>query len=212
MALKNDPRGFEVFQESVYEPGAHPENFIDYECAFAAFHIQRAKPQRILDIGSYRHFLLGLLAYYPVTSIDVRARKNTLRNESVLTCDAKNLTIPDDSFDLVLSLCALEHFGLGRYGDAFDPDADRKAFSEMIRVLNPGGLLLFTTTITRAVPSVAFNAHRIYSYPMLETFCSGLKCVEERFYSHEKIGFCTLQEVTDKPKGWDVYMGCWEKK
>lgn len=210
-ALKRDPRGFELFQEPLFESGDHPQSFVDHQCAFASFHIQRGKPGKILDIGSYRHFILGLLAHYSVTTIDVRPRNPSVGNEAIVTCDAKRLTLPDDSFDWVVSLCALEHFGLGRYGDEFDPDADRKALSEMVRVLRPGGSLTFTTTITRAAPSIAFNAHRIYSRPMLQSFCTGLTLVEEKFYSHEKKGFCSFKEVTDKPRWWDVYCGCWGK-
>ena len=210
--LKRDPRGVEVFQEPIQEPGPHPENFIDHECAFAAHHIRQAQPQRILDVGSYRHFILGLLAYYPVMTIDIRPRKSIAGSETLVTCDAKKLTLQDDSFDLVLSLCALEHFGLGRYGDEFDLEADQKAFREMIRVLKAGGRFIFTTTITRAHPSIAFNAHRIYNYPMLRTFCAGLTCVEEKFYSHQKRDFCPLEEITDQPQGWDVYCGCWKKQ
>jgi SAM-dependent methyltransferase len=164
-----------------------------------------------LDVGSYRHFILGLLAYFQITTIDVRERKPIFPRERVITCDAKKLDLPDDSFDLVLSLCALEHFGLGRYGDEFDLHADQKAFAEMIRVLKPGGRVLFTTTITRARPSIAFNAHRIYNYEMLKAFCAGLTCLEEKFYSHKLKGFCSLEEVTTDPEWWDVYLGCWEK-
>jgi SAM-dependent methyltransferase len=210
-ALKRDPRGFEVFQEPLFESGEHPQDFVDHQCAFAASHIRRAKSLEILDVGSYRHFIMGLLAHFSVTSIDVRTRRPTVKNEAILTCDAKRLTLPDDYFDLVISLCALEHFGLGRYGDAFDPAADRQAFSEMVRVLRPGGSLIFSTTVTRAVPSIAFNAHRIYSLSMLQSLCLGLTCVEEKFYSHEKKRFCSFKEVTDKPRWWDVYCGCWKK-
>ena len=210
-ALKRDPRGFEVFQEPVFDGGDHPQDFIDHQCAFAAFHLSRLRPRKILDVGSYRHFILGLLAHSPVTTLDVRPRKPGVEKETILTGDAKHLALPDQSFDLVASLCALEHFGLGRYGDEFDLDADRKSFSEMIRVLRPGGHLVFTTTITRAAPSIAFNAHRIYDLRILREMCARLTCVEERFYSHEKKGFCALGEVTDKAGWWDVYCGCWEK-
>jgi SAM-dependent methyltransferase len=208
---KKNPGGFLIFREPVLDRGVHPENFVDYECAFAAFHIGRANPGKILDVGSYRHFILGLLAHFPITTIDVRKRRAISRNETVITGDAKNLNLPNDSFDLVLSLCAVEHFGLGRYGDEIDSSADQKAFVEMVRVLKPGGRLVFTTTITRAQPSIAFNAHRIYNHEMLRSFCAGLKCVEEKFYSHRLQGFCSPDEVTADPKGWDVYLGCWEK-
>ena len=211
-ALNRDPRGFEVFPEPLFESGDHPQDFIDYQCAFAAFHISRAEPRRILDIGSYRHFFLGLLAHFSVTSLDVRPRKPTVANETIVTGDAKGLPLPDATFDLVVSLCALEHFGLGRYGDEFDLAADRRSLAEMIRALRPGGSMIFTTTITRAAPSIAFNAHRIYDHRMVRDLCTGLACVEERFYSHEKRGFCALEEVTDKPRWWDVYCGCWEKQ
>lgn len=209
--LKKNPGGFDIFREPVSERGLHPENFIDYECAFAAFHIRQVNPKKILDIGSYRHFILGLLAHFPVTSIDVRNRKLISKNEAVITCDAKKLNLPDHSFDLVLSLCALEHFGLGRYGDEFDLSADQRAFAEMIRVLKPGGRLIFTTTVTRAQPSIAFNAHRIYNHEMLKSICAGLICVEEKFYSHKLKGFCSPEEVTADFQCWDVYLGCWAK-
>ncbi len=210
-ALISDPRGFEIFKEPVAETTVHPENFIDYQCAFAARHIENSKPRTILDVGSYRHFILGLAAYYPITSLDIRPRRPLCKNEVSLTGDAKRINLPDASFDLVLSLCALEHFGLGRYGDEFDPQGDQKAMGEMIRILKPGGILILTTTITRSRPCIAFNAHRIYNLPIIHSFCRGLSRIEENFYSHEKNDFCRLEEVTDKPRWWDVYCGCWRK-
>lgn len=74
---------------------------------------------KILDIGSYRDFLLGILTTREVTTIDVRARQTLLKNEKIYTADAKSLPFEDNSFDMVLSLCTLEHVGLGRYGDEF---------------------------------------------------------------------------------------------
>ena len=209
--LKEGCAGIHIFEEPLFASGAHPENFVDYECGFAAYHIGQANPRTILDVGSYRHFILGLLAHYSVTTTDVRPRNPVTIPETIITCDAKKLDLPDGSFDLVLSLCALEHFGLGRYGDEFDFQADRKAFAEMVRVLKPGGRLVFTTTITRAQPAIAFNAHRIYNHDMLQAFCSGLVLVQEKFYSHKMKGPCSLTDITSDPKWWDVYLGCWKK-
>jgi len=209
--FRQNPGPFQIFPEPVFEPGGHPETFVDFECAFAAQNIQRSAPRSILDLGSYRHFILGLLAHSPVTTVDVRNRRPLSPQETVLTGDAKKLDLPDRSFDLVLSLCALEHFGLGRYGDAIDIQADHKAFREMIRVLKPGGHLIFSTTITRARPAIGFNAHRIYSYAMLQDFCAGLTLSDEKCFSHRLKSFCPLEEVTSDPQGWDVYCGCWQK-
>jgi SAM-dependent methyltransferase len=209
--LKNNSRGFHVFKELQYDVGVHPESYIDRECMFAAQHIAVLNPQSILDIGSYRLFVLGLLAHFEVTTVDVRGRRPISSKESVITCDAKKLPLQDESFDVVLSLCTLEHFGLGRYGDEFDPDGDQKALREMIRVLRRGGVLIFSTNITRAQPSIGFNAHRIYSHAMLRELCEGLACVEERCYSVASQSWCSLEQVTTKPESWDIYCGCWKK-
>jgi SAM-dependent methyltransferase len=201
-----------VFEDLQYNADDHPVSWVDFECAFAASNIAKNNTVSILDIGSYRHFILGLQATHKVTTLDVRNRKPATGNEIVITCDAKNLEIPNDSFDLIVSLCSLEHFGLGRYGDAFDLDADKKAFNEMIRVLKPGGRLIFTTTINRGSPSIVFNAHRIYNYEMIRAFCDGLKCFEENFFSHKMGSNCSLEQVTNLPNTWDVYCGCWIKR
>lgn len=209
--FKNN-KGLNVFRDFRYDAGIHPKDSGEYQCEFAAHHLSQLSPSsKILDIGSYRRFILGLLAHYRVTTIDVRERKSCLSSENVITCDAKNLSLPDDEFDAVLSLCTLEHLGLGRYGDEIDLDADKKALKEMLRALKPGGYLIFTTEITRAKPFIGFNAHKVYGYEMLREFCSGLKCLEEKFWSRKTKDFCSLKEVTAEPRNWDIYCGCYEK-
>lgn len=210
--LRQAPNGFRVFSLPCNDEGEHPQSYIDYECSFATRHLNRSVPQSVLDIGSYRHYILGLLSHFPVTTIDVRARPPASVNETVITADAKALGLPDSSFDAVISLCAVEHFGLGRYGDPFDIDADKKALAEMIRVLKPGGQLILTTTLTRATPALAFNAHRIYNLEMIHRLCRGMKCVEESFYSNSLNRSCEYPEVTQNPSSWDVYLGCWERQ
>ena len=217
-ALKEVKRNCGAFQALkdiiAYDVGVHPLTHRDYECEFASRFIDKLKPDNILDIGSYRLWIIGLLSKYRVTTIDIRDRKSMLTSETVVSCDAKALKFADNSFDVVTSLWAIQHFGLGRYGDEFDLDADKKAFDEMIRVLKPNGYLIFSTLITRAPPSIVFNAHRIYSYEMIRTFCAGggLMCEEEKFFSIRRNDFCSLDEVTTKPNQWDLYFGCWKKK
>jgi SAM-dependent methyltransferase len=209
--LNKNPQGFHVFKELQYDVGAHPEGYIDYECAFAAQQIGAINPQSILDIGSYRIFVLGLLSHFEVTTVDVRRRRPISSKESVITCDAKQILLTDESYDVALSLCTLEHFGLGRYGDEIDFDGDKKALREMVRVLKPRGHLIFSTNITRARPSIGFNAHRIYSHEMLRERCAGLDCIEEQFYSMTSQQACSFEQITQKPESWDIYCGCWRK-
>ncbi len=210
--LNRDPRGFHVFLDLRYEAEDHPHSYIDFECGFVARHLRAVRPKCVLDVGSYRQFISGLLAHYCVTTLDIRNRRPNDENETVLTGDVKNLTLSDDSFDAVVSMCAVEHFGLGRYGDEFDPEADKKGVAEMIRVLKPGGHLIFTTTITRGRPSIAFNAHRIYTHNLLAEFCADLVCVDEKFYSNRLQAGCSFNEVTQVLGEWDLYCGCWKKE
>lgn len=202
------PDGFEVLAAPHDDSGDHPETFIDYECAFAAEMLCDHRPELVLDVGSYRQFVLGLLAHYLVDSVDVRPRSVKGKGEMLLVCDAKSIQAEDARYDAVVSLCALEHFGLGRYGDAFDLGADRKAFGEMVRVLKPGGHLIFSTTIGQ--PCICFNAHRIYSRDHIFSFCDGLVPVRERIY--DKDHKLLTDTIPFKALGhWDVYLGCWRK-
>lgn len=210
--LRKQSGEFTVYREFYYDAGVHPSSYMDFECEFAARYLQKTSPATVLDIGSYRLFVIGMLAGHKVTTLDIRPRESSLSNERIVTSDAKELKIPSDSFDMVISLCALEHFGLGRYGDDFDMDADRKAFNEMIRVLKPGGTLVFSTAITQGPPSIAFNAHRIYSYAMIRRFCEPLDYVEETFFSNARGAACSREEVVSAHRQWDVYCGCWRKK
>lgn len=203
--------GAVVLAQPMDDSGGHPETFVDYECAFAAEMLRAAAPKQILDVGSYRHFVLGLAAHYNVTSVDIRPRLVTVPGEDCLICDAKNLLARPSSFDAVVSLCSLEHFGLGRYGDQFDLDADAKAFSEMVRVLRPGGVLIFSTTITAGARCLCFNAHRIYDHAAIMSFCSGLDLIDERVHCRGHVGFSKLGRQSSELGQWDVYFGCWRK-
>jgi len=200
-----------VTKEFRYEVGHHAENYVDFECSFAADNIASLNPKNILDIGSYRHFIIGLLAYYKVTTVDVRKRRVLSKNETVLTNDAKNLPIPDNSFDMALSLCAIEHFGLGRYGDDIDLSADRIAVENIKRFIKPGGHFVFTTHITKGHPFIAFNAHRVYNYDMIRELCSGLELVNEKIYSWDLHNFCSFNQVTNAYNKFDIYCGCYRK-
>jgi SAM-dependent methyltransferase len=199
-----------------YEAGEHPALWWDFECTFAAEHIFRIKPTKILDIGSYRSFINGLLAHYDVTTVDVRSREPLLANETVITTDAKELDIPDESFELVLSMCSIEHFGVGRYGDEIDMEGDLDAFTEMVRVLKRGGHLIFTTTLRNGRPVLAFNEQRIYNVDLIHELTKSLTCEDERAYNREQQRFCRLDELPlDEDRSprswWHIYCGCWRK-
>ncbi|MEI7809536.1 MAG: DUF268 domain-containing protein [Verrucomicrobiota bacterium] len=209
--LRRTKPDWKIFRELHFDVGMHPAEYRDYECAFAAECIKKLAPGSLLDVGSYRHFLIGLMADREVTTLDVRSREALLPNEKVVTTDAKTPNLPPNSFDMVLCLSTLEHFGLGRYGDPVDFDADRIAFASLAQLVKPGGHFVYSTSLTRSAPSFVFNAHRIYSQNILHGYANGLRLIEERYYSNRLRRWCAFDEVTDRPKKWDVICGCWQK-
>jgi len=209
--LRLAKRDWRIYRELHFGAGPHPAEYRDYECAFAAEQIGRLAPRSLLDVGSYRHFLIGLMASRQVTTLDVRPRAALLPNETVVTADAKDPNLPPNSFDLVLCLSTLEHFGLGRYGDEVDFDADRAAFSGLAGLVRPGGHFVYSTSITRFEPSVVFNAHRIYTREVLLGYAAGLRLIEERYYSNRLRRWCAFEEVATQPKRWDVICACYQK-
>jgi len=77
----------------------------------------------------------------------------------------------DDMYDAILTFSTVEHSGLGRYGDALDPEGDLKTMAEIRRHLMDAGLLVWGAPVGHDV--VAWNAHRIYGRIRLPMIFSG---------------------------------------
>src|SRR5690349_3120887 len=104
-AARKNGRGWPVLGVQVRDDaGEHPERSEAYQCAFASKQVAALAPATLLDIGSMRYWLVGLMAHRPVTTIDIRGRRPLTPNETVVTCDARALDFPDASFDMVVSL------------------------------------------------------------------------------------------------------------
>jgi SAM-dependent methyltransferase len=134
-----------------------------FQDLWASRKIFRRRPEHHIDIGSrIDGFVAHLLTFMPVTVIDVRPLTSRIPGLAFVRADATNLDgFPDQSVDSISSLHAIEHFGLGRYGDPVDPDGWRKALLALQRVLRAGGRLYLSVPVGRE--RVCFNAHRVFS-------------------------------------------------
>ena len=106
-------------------------------------------------------FITSALVFCPVALVDVRPFPVLLPGLSFRQADATRLPFDDSSVNSISSLHAMEHFGLGRYGDPLNPAGTVEALGELTRVAAPGGRVYLGLPVGRA--RVMFNAHRVLS-------------------------------------------------
>lgn len=117
-----------------------------------------------------------LLEYRPVVSEDPRILP--LQPQKLSKEDLSRLS---GSVDVLISFSSNEHSGLGRYGDALQPDDDLKSLLEYQLWLKPNGLLLLSVPV--GLDRVVWNAHRIYGRHRLPLLLRGWKLLYQRGFS-----------------------------
>lgn len=126
--------------------------------------IYKKNPERHIDIGSrIDGFVAHVASFRKIEVIDVRKLENTgHENISFIKADImekNNLT--GERPDSISCLHAIEHFGLGRYGDPINPNGHKKGFNNILQMLRPGGTLYISFPISNK-NEVHFNAHRVF--------------------------------------------------
>lgn len=135
---------------------------------FVAQEIFRRAPQRHVDVGSrVDGFVAHVASFRTIEVIDLRPLTSV--HEAIIVRQGNLLSLPDDwsnSTDSLSCLHALEHFGLGRYGDPCDPAAWRLGLARLSAIVSTGGTLYLSVPIGRQ--RIEFNAHRIFSVPYMQ--------------------------------------------
>lgn len=128
--------------------------------------ISKASPLRHIDIGSrFDGFISHVASFRKIEVMDVRHLPDSgHENISFLRMDlmSKN-DVPENIADSISCLHAIEHFGLGRYGDSIDPEGYIKGFNNILKMIKPGGILYISFPIGKE-NQILFNAHRIFHH------------------------------------------------
>ena len=121
-------------------------------------------PLQHVDVGSrIDGFVAHIAAFRKITVLDIRDLKSAIPNVEFDQVDMMG-DLPERraaSTDSLSCLHAMEHFGLGRYGDPVRHDGYLLGIENLYRLLKPGGKLYFSVPI--GPQRVEFNAHRVFS-------------------------------------------------
>jgi len=136
---------------------------------YVAQKVYQANPERHIDVGSrIDGFVAHVATHRAIEVIDVRPLE-PLTDRITFLCADMMAPLPQELVactDSLSCLHAIEHFGLGRYGDPIDFEGHLKGFDNFQRMLKPGGTFYFSTPVGEQ-QRVEFNAHRVFSLPYL---------------------------------------------
>lgn len=149
--------------------------------------IFHAQPQRHVDIGSrVDGFIAHLAVFREVEVLDIRPQPEQVEGVVFHQMDVM-AELPltwRESAESLSCLHTIEHFGLGRYGDAIDPLGHEKGVEQLKSMVKAGGVLYLSTPI--GPQRVEFNAHRVFALPtVLSWFTQGWRvekavCIDDR--------------------------------
>lgn len=129
--------------------------------------IYENQPLKHIDIGSrIDGFVAHVAVFREIEIFDIRQQKSNVKN---IVYKQADLMIMKDEMrnycDSISSLHAIEHFGLGRYGDPIDANGHIKAINNIYKILKLSGFFYFSVPIGKQ--RIEFNAHRVFSMEYL---------------------------------------------
>jgi len=176
-----------------------------YHPAWAARILAKTQPKEHIDIASTLSFSSIVSAFLPVRFYDYRPAHLPLTGLQSAQADLRALPFADDSIPSLSCMHAMEHIGLGRYGDPLEPGADITAAKELTRVLARNGNLLFVVPVGKS--KIAYNAHRIYSYAQVRKLFPTLVLKEFSLVPDGALTCGMLENATEQESDAQTY-GC----
>ena len=138
-----------------------------YQDLLIAQKIYQGKPVKHVDAGSrIDGFVAHVASFREIEVMDIRPLGKSIKNVTFLQADLTDTNFQlEDYCDSLSCLHAIEHFGLGRYGDKVDINGHLKGLSNLTKMLRQGGKLYFSAPI--GSQRIEFDAHRVFSLEYL---------------------------------------------
>lgn len=159
--------------ERKFQP-AH--NYYFYQDCWAARQVFREKPSYNVDVGS-TVLLVGILSQFTKCfSVDIRPIEANLEGLNIVSGSVLDLPFKDNEVPCLTTMCVLEHIGLGRYGDPLNPIGTQDAIREIMRVIKPNGVVIYSVPV--GINILEFNANRRFQYEKAATLFKGWEMVD----------------------------------
>jgi len=143
----------------------------------------RDPPADVLDIGcveSITPIQLSMLGYR-VTGIDIRTYHFKHQNFEFEKGDFNSHDFKGRTFDVVIDISAIEHFGLHTFSNMeLDMDADKKAVRKIYDMLKPNGQLILTAPF--GLHRVMGSFQRIYDKKDITDMLKGFRIDTLEYY------------------------------
>jgi hypothetical protein len=149
--------------------------------------IYQNKPIRHMDVGSrIDGFVAHVASFREIEVMDIRPLENNIKNIIFRQADMMKDVPPEliESCDSLSCLHALEHFGLGRYGDPINVEGYILGYNNLCKMLKPKGILYLSVPI--GPQRIEFNAHRVFSVRHLLNMFKGKFEIEEFSFVDDK--------------------------
>ncbi|MEI6268154.1 MAG: DUF268 domain-containing protein [Methylococcaceae bacterium] len=145
-----------------YEEGGTTKSEYFWQDLFVARKIFKSKPKTHVDIGSrVDGFVSHVASFREIEVFDVRPITSQIPGVKFKQANLMEpLEVMIEYCDSLSCLHALEHFGLGRYGDPIDPFGHETGLRNMVKILQQDGLFYLSVPI--GIARVEFNAHRVF--------------------------------------------------
>jgi len=145
-----------------YEEGGTTKSEYFLQDLHVARKINLNKPVKHVDIGSrIDGFVAHVASFREIEVFDIRPVTSLIPGVIFRQEDLMNPTVSLAAHcDSLSCLHALEHFGLGRYGDTIDPNGYITGLGNMSKLLKAQGSYYLSVPIGQE--RVEFNAHRVF--------------------------------------------------
>jgi SAM-dependent methyltransferase len=165
-----------------FEQSGHVPKHYFYQDILVAQKIFLNEPERHVDIGSrIDGFVAHVASFREIEVWDIRPLYTNISTIRFRQFDITQRDFEQVNYSDSLScLHAMEHFGLGRYGDPVDFEGHIVAWNNMYRMLKKGGYFYFSVPIGKQ--GIHFDAHRIFSLRYLMELIQGLYSIESFSY------------------------------